>query len=810
MADSRTDAVSGLPDPLTDREREILACLVEGLSNQEIAARLHLALRTVKWYNSQIYSKLGVSARREAVERAHTLGLLDTLGDATSTAQVRHNLPIQTTPFVGRQRELQQLAHMLSDSAMRLVTILAPGGMGKTRLALAAAQHQLSRFADGVFFVSLAALSSPDDILTAIAENVGFSFYGEISPAQQLLDFLHDRSLLLVLDNFEHLLAGAPFIGDIVLNAPGVRVLTTSRERLNLRGETVYVLRGLEFPDWQTPEGIEAYDAVKLFMQTAHRIHPGFELQAQDLPYLARICHLTGGMPLAIELAAGWLDTLSLERIADEIQAGIDILETNLRDVPERHRSVRATFERTWSRLAAEERAIFGRLSVFRGGFTLPAAQAVAGATARQLRGLVQKALIQTEGSERFSIHELLRQFGADKLAETDEWPTIQARDAAFFADFMQQQRGAIFTHQQFDALDRIGADFENVRSAWNALVEQQAFDELPKFLDSLWFFLDVHSRSQEGIELFETATSILQSLPSSDATELTLARLWARLAWFYNGVGLSEKGQVTAEAAIRLLDRHDSPEDRLVAYQALALIYMFRWDCENTRWMAETGCELARTLDNHYWEAHSLIIFSHAARMCNDDMDAVLRPLRQARAIYESLVNPWGMVLSYATEAGSAFAAGDYEQVKHWSAQCQTLAKAFGTAYFIGTSAVYLGIVASWQGDYGQAWDWLRQSLRTFWDAGYAHFAPGPMLAIAQLLLHEGKAELAVEILAWMDRYPGYHGHGALFEIGPNRLGALREELEAGLGPDRFAAAWTRGQGRELSALVAQLLSEN
>ncbi len=809
MADSRTDVASSLPDRLTDREREILTCLAGGLSNQEIAARLHLALRTVKWYNSQIYSKLGVSKRQEAVERAAGLGLLASLSMASSI-HTKHNLQPQSTPFVGRPHELGDIAALLSDPNTRLITILAPGGMGKTRLAVEAARTQIGHFADGVFFVPLAPLGDAGDMVTAIAEHIGFSFYGEVSPAQQLLDFLRDRSLLLVLDNFEHLLDGAPFVADMAQAAPGVQLLTTSRERLNLLGETVYVLRGLDFPDWQTSERIQAYDAVKLFMQTAHRIHPGFELQAQDLPYLARICHLTGGMPLAIELAAGWLDTLSLERIADEIQAGIDILETNLRDVPERHRSVRATFERTWSRLADEERAIFGRLSVFRGGFTLPAAQAVAGATARQLRGMAQKALIQTEGSERFSIHELLRQFGADKLAETDEWPTIQARHAAFFANFMQQRRGAIFTHQQFDALDQIGADFENVRSAWNALVEQQAFDELPKFLDSLWFFLDVHSRSQEGIELFETATSILQSLPSSDATELALARLWARLAWSYNSVGLSEKGQVTAEAAIRLLDRHDSPEDRLVAYQGLALIYMFRWDCESTRRMAETGHALARQLGDRYWEAHGLILLSHAARMCNDDMDAVLRPLRQARAIYESLVNPWGMVLSYATEAGSAFAAGDYEQVKHWSAQCQTLAKAFGTAYFIGTSAVYLGIVASWQGDYGQAWDWLRQSLRTFWDAGYAHFAPGPMLAIAQLLLHEGKAELAVEILAWMDRYPGYHGHGALFEIGPNRLGALREELEAGLGPDRFAAAWTRGQGRELSALVAQLLSEN
>ena len=321
-------------------------------------------------------------------------------------------------------------------------------------------------------------------------------------------------------------------------------------------------------------------------------------------------------MPLAIELAAGWLDTLSLERIANEIEQGIDILESNLRDVPERHRSVRATFERTWSRLTDQERAIFGRLSVFRGGFTLQAAQAFAGANARHLRGLLQKALLQAEGNERFAVHELLRQFGADKLAASDELATVRARHAAFFADFMQERQYALFAHQELQALDQIGADFENIRFAWNALVDQQAFDELPKLLDSLWRFLDVRGRQQEAVELFETTANTLQSLPISDATELALARLWARLAWVYHGVGLSEKGEATAEAAIRLLDRHDSPEDRLVAYQGLGVIYMFRWDAENARRMAEAGYDLARRLGDRYWEAHSLIILSHVARM--------------------------------------------------------------------------------------------------------------------------------------------------------------------------------------------------
>jgi tetratricopeptide (TPR) repeat protein len=565
-------------------------------------------------------------------------------------------------------------------------------------------------------------------------------------------------------------------------------------------------LRGLDFPGWETPEDALEYDAVKLFMHSAQRIRPDFKLQAAELDYLARICRLTEGMPLGIELAAGWVDVLSLEQIAAEIQQGIDILETELRDVPERQRSIRATFEHTWSRLTDDERASFSRLSVFHGGFTLPAAQAIAGANARQLRGLTQKALIQTENRERFAIHELLRQFAAGKLAETGELPTIQAKHAAFFADFMQARQGELFTHQQFDALERIGADLENVRAAWNALAEQQAVDELQRFLDGLWLFFDVRTRCQEGVELFEAAANLVQSFPLSDVTELTLARLWARLAWFYNDVGLHEKGKVTAEAAIRLLDRHDSPEDLLAAYRSLGVASIFLKDAQNIRRMGEASYKLARQLGNRSQEAHGLILLGIAASWFNEDLDVVLRPTRQARTIYEDLGDQWGVMLSYTSEASSAFRAGDYEQVKHWSPLRLALAKAFGHTYHIADSTLFLGVVALREGDYRQAGNLLRQALGILWDAGYTHYTLVPVLFIAQLLRRENKTEAAVEVLALTERYPVYH---PLFEIGPDSLGKLREELKAELDSEHFAAAWIRGQQRELSAVVAELLAE-
>jgi DNA-binding CsgD family transcriptional regulator/tetratricopeptide (TPR) repeat protein len=809
MTDIRTDTANRLTEPLTEREREILGCLVGGLSNQEIAARLHLALRTVKWYNTQIYDKLGVGSRKEAIELATTSGLLKAAAD-TPEFTPRNNLPLQPTRFVGRQHELANIASQFADPNIKLVTILAPGGMGKTRFALAVAEREVRNFKDGVFFVPMAALRSPDDIITAIADNVGFSFYGSASPRDQLLDYFRDRHMLLVLDNFEHLLDGALLVADILQAALGLRVLATSREQLSLRGETVYSLRGLDFPTSETPERVQESDAGKLFILSAQRIHPGFEIKADDLTHLARICQLTAGMPLAIELAAGWFDTLSLAHIVDEIQRGIDILETDLRDLPERHRSIRTIFEFTWKRLTAEEQAIFSSLSVFRGRFSLSAALTVAGASARHLRGLTQKALIQTEGNERFTIHELLRQFGADKLAAAGKLPNTQAKHAAFFADFMQEREGSIFGNHQLEALDQIGADFENIRLAWKVLVERQAFEELPKFLDGLWFFLNVRNRWQEGIELFEATTTTLQSLPTSDVNELALARLWARLAWFYNYIGFSEKGKATAEAAIRLLTQHNSPDDLLVAYRNLALISMLRGEYDIQRQAAEAGYELAHKLGNRSQEAHSLIQFSFAANMVNNDIDASLRPLRQARAIFEELGDKWGLMLSYTSEAGSAFQAEDYQQAKQWLTQSQSLAQAFGSAYYAASCALYLGIVTLEQNNYRQAWDLLRQSLRTFWDAGYTHFALAPVLRIAQLVLYQDNPEFAVEILASMDHYPAHHRYYAQFESHLHSFEELRTELQTLLGIERFSVVWLLGQGRELSAVVADLLSDD
>ena len=394
-------------DDLTWRERDILNLLAERLSNREIAERLFLAESSVKDYVGKILKKLYVKNRRQAVERAKEFGILG--GEEANFSTRKTNLPSSMTPFIGRSGELEEIRQQLGKT--RLLTLTGPGGMGKTRLALKTAEDAVDDFKDGCFFVSLAPIGSVDHIVQTIAEAVNFPIPTNEDPKYQLLRYLQKKNLLLVMDNFEHLMDGAGIVSEILQNTSGVKVLATSRERLNLKSETALSIAGMS-------EGNQ--DAVALFLQSGSKAQPGFEPSPDELNQVENICRSLGGMPLAIELAASWLHVLSVDEIYDELQKGLDILETEVRDAPERHRSIRTVFEQSWSLLNENEQEIFMRLSIFRGGFTREAAEKVAGAPLRQIAGLVNNSILRHDpNTGRLEIHELLRQYGEEKLEET-------------------------------------------------------------------------------------------------------------------------------------------------------------------------------------------------------------------------------------------------------------------------------------------------------------------------------------------------------------------------------------------------------
>ncbi|MBZ0301236.1 MAG: AAA family ATPase, partial [Anaerolineae bacterium] len=324
------------------------------------------------------------------------------------------NLPPQPTSFIGREHEIAQLTALLADPNCRLLTLLGPGGIGKTRLSVQAATSQ-TRFRDGVYFVPLAPLSSPDLLPTAIASALQIVLYDANSIQHELTNYLREKHMLLVLDNFEHLLDGVDLLTGILQAAPQIKFLVTSRERLNVLEEWVLLLEGLSFPDDRTNIPLESYSAVQLFTQRARQAQVNFSLD-DNAQAVRQICQQVEGMPLGLELAATWLRVMSSQQIAEHMESSLGFLTTPVRNVAERHRSMRAVFEQSWKLLSAGEQDVLMRLSVFRGGFDLGAAGQFAGASLDILAALADKSLIRVNHDGRYDLHELLRQFAEQQL----------------------------------------------------------------------------------------------------------------------------------------------------------------------------------------------------------------------------------------------------------------------------------------------------------------------------------------------------------------------------------------------------------
>ena len=675
MARNSLSTLESYREPLTEREREILLCLAEGLTNQQVAIRLNLAKATIRWYNTQIFQKLGVSDRHRAVEVARAYGLLD---EHDLTRPVKHNLPAQTTPFIGRRQEVSDVVSFLKRPDIRLMTLCAAGGMGKTRIALEVARQLLNRFADGVFFVPLAPLVSSVDLITTIAECIGFEFSGNDEPLRQLCNYLRGRSALLVLDNFEHLLDGTGYISDILLAAPCTQILVTSREKLNLSGETVFRFEGMPYPETNNELLAGEYDTFRLFWETAKRIRTDFTLQDDDLIHLARICRLTAGMPLAIILAASWVDILSVNEIADEISQGLDWLQSEHHDMPDRHRSIQAVFAPTWSRLTDELQRVFARLAVFRGGFTRDAAQAVAGASLSILHSLANKALIYTEAMGRYNLHELLRQYAEEKLrAVPGEYDKILALHRDYYIDFLYQRRNDPRGPRQVLFLEEIGADIKNIRFAWDMAVAEGAYTLVGKGMEAMARFYHEQSWFVQGVELFTAAAHSLEAEPPEGEQGVVYGRILGRLAdFFLEAYDQVDEAQHCANESLRVLRQLDADAEMFSAWHALGM----------ASFVVATTADQAMTAKQYLQKAYD------TAEMAGD---------------------LWKMALALSNIGRIPMHLGSMEEAQRYMHQSLTIFSSFDDSWTTAWSLFLLAWLNLLKGVYDKAWQYAEQGLQ-------------------------------------------------------------------------------------------------
>lgn len=635
--------------------------------------------------------------------------------------RARHNLPAQTTPFVGREHELAELDKLLNDPAVRLITIIAPGGMGKTRLALEAAENALAQFSDGVYFVELAPLSDSQSIVPAIAEATGYQFQGDDrEPKQQILDFLRNKSMLLVLDNFEHLIEGAAIVTEMLQAAHDIQILATSRKRLGQTGETLFHLPGMDFPDWETPEDALEYAAVKLFRNSARRARPDFELTDDNLDYVARICRLVQGMPLGIVLAAAWLAMLTPEEIAAEIAQSFDFLESEAGHLPERQRSIRAVFDYSWNLMSDAEKEVFAKLSVFRGGFTREAAEAVAGANLRVLMSLVNKSLLRRNPeSGRYEIHELLRQYGEEQLQASGALDEIHHRHSEYFLKLLHQWQPMLEgggMQGQLNVLNTIARDMDNISTALFQAVQIQQYDLVAQALPVLWLYVMMRGLWVEFAGLFgQMADAIGQMPPTSQRNDLFALVLASQIYSCAETFQHTKAKQLVAESE-QFLNSACPPHLQATLLLALGNYHGRLQNPVDARPHLQQAIALFWAGNNQTFVALSLLVLGRAYWYRLDaheiDLSQAEKYFLEAHQLMELKGNWLGIAFCLLGLSTIASLMERYEVAKQRLQEGLVRARAIGNTLMIANINNNLGVNARNQGNYYDARVYFEEGL--------------------------------------------------------------------------------------------------
>jgi predicted ATPase/transcriptional regulator with XRE-family HTH domain len=767
------------------------------------------------------------------------------------TASVIHGsaVPSPATPLIGRETELAELGALLKQAACRLVTIVGPGGIGKTRLALAAATEYGERFAHGVTFVPLAALSSPAFLAPTILTALEVGFQGQRDAHEQLLAVLHEKQLLLVLDNFEPLLApdvaendaGVGLLTAIVQYAPGVTLLVTSRERLGMYGEWLFDLSGLSYPRGEPAEGVEGYAAVQLFLQRARQLRRQFTLAEGEARAVARICQLVEGLPLAIELAASGLRGASPTVIADVLAKDLRALRSDQRVIPERHRSIWATLEHSWRLLTADERQVLARLSVFRGGFEQEAAVEVAEAAPTVLKTLVDKSLLRWDGVAHYDLHELVRQYASEKLRGLGEEAQIRDRHLTYYLTQAEQAEPELTRPQYVTWRRRLNDELNNIRAAleWSLQRDVTAGMRLASALRRYW---EGHSPLDEGADWLERLlhTPGAATAPGSHAKALT------SLAWLnaWKNRYVAACGQAVEGLAIyrRLSD------DQGVAF-ALAVLGSARCQHEGYAlgrplWLESLA--LYRTIGDTYGIAEVLRMLTDWES--NEDRAQAQAYLEEGLALCRATGDDVG--LSYMLESGGVLALrhgdyataharfhealvlsrklditsvasvieclgelalleGKYEQARAYLEESVALCQRHGTTTNGLWALVRLGYVALRQGDVRGAGGLLMDGLQRFADVGNRIGVVYTVEGLASLAVAEGRHVRAVRLYAWANamRRTIANGRPPTEQLEVDRdVATLRTHLDAAT----MGTASAEGQSLTLEQAIAAALERS
>ncbi|HSL31720.1 MAG TPA: tetratricopeptide repeat protein [Anaerolineales bacterium] len=725
-----------------------------------------------------------------------------------------NNLPTQLTSFIGRETELAEIKQILNSH--RLVTLTGPGGSGKTRLALQIGNDVLQQFQEGVVFVPLAPVTDPRLVPSTIAQTLDVAEVAGQSVVDVLKSHLQNKSLLLVLDNFEQVTSAAPVVSDLLAACSKLKILVTSREILRVYGEKVYPVPPLGLPDLKKLpplDSLSQYTSIRLFLQRAQAVKPDFQITDENASSVAEICHRLDGLPLAIELAAARIRLLPPRTMLSRLERRLEFLTGGARDLPARQQTLRHAITWSYDLLAEDEQKAFRRLSVFVGGCTIGAIEAIFGEEVGgvfvldQIGSLLDKSLIREvegpTGEARFMMLELLREFGLEQLQASGEEQAIRRRHTNFYLALAEEAEARLESGEQAHWIHSMEQEHDNLRAAleWTRTAEDMS-EHCLRLAGALGLFWETRGYFSEGRERLSAILAMETAQLRTSARARLLARA-AELAYRQSDYA------ATVEYAEESLGIYREIND----WQGTAsmLIKLGNAATEAGDYAAATeylneALTIWRERGDRRGTARALISLGWAALKPGDHQLARAR-LEEALTLSRELKDTRSMGFELSGLGEIALRQGEYARAKQLLEESLGLRQQLGNKWGIGVSAGTLGWVAIREGNWKQAMDWLAESLEVRQEIGDKGGCAWCLERLAEIAMAQQNPEKALRLLSAAAKLRIAIG-SVIDPVDQEEYQNRRSTLRKELGEERFAAVWHAGHAMTLEQAIEFALS--
>ena len=702
-------------DP-TSETANLYFILAQALKGHHSAAINH-----IQKYQISLRENLGMDLPGE-ITRIQELISKGDLDSIIETIKPSHLLPTPPTSFIGRKAEISTLAEMVSNSDCRLICIVGPGGIGKTRLAIETVKTILVDFPDGSYFVPLDSVTTGDGIIPAIADTLNFKFGtigSDMDPQIQLFDYLRDRSLILILDGFEHLAGSGHQLSKLLTNTPKLQLIVTSRHKLKLPEEWIYTLGGLTITDSINIDD-NLPDALELFLARTKQIQLKKTISSDELREASRICRLVEGMPLGIELAAAWSSVLDYSEIADEIMENYGFLEDQLLGPSSKHKSMRAVFQSSWNLLKESQQEILSRLSIFNGGFSRHAAQEISRATLTDLSVLIDRSFLRKNSSGQFEIHLIVSQFCREIISEKKLlWRDIQQNHFNYYAKFLSQRVPNLYRLDPENTRSEVQDAISNILAAARYFLEESEIPGDPNIIQDLFSYFLVRGW-HEGTVVFHKLSSSIQDLNQTRKNQdvLSLARLQSQEAFFLSNLGLVEESELLSQRSLPVLEGSVYSRELAICLNNLGINAMYRGEYDRSLELLQQAIVLGQ--ESNCYSLPSFYLWIGYVYFLWGNYNKGMESLNTSLELFSRQGNEWGKAFAYSKMGLALDGLGMFEEATKNHYLSLSIFKMMGDLAGQGYALSRMSLGALLLHDYHSALEFGLQGLDFFKEVGH------------------------------------------------------------------------------------------